>query len=199
MKTETVKTMLENEIKQVTILTGTPAELYNPIPIEITGNIDAPSLFLIGRGTEFAKTNNHAMVSKSRGAIVLNLNEQDVCNRYVIRGKIRISDKYEALGINKEERYTPEGLANKFKLLRSIFVSNLEHAKICATLKNLKAKINADLEKSDDKRGNVSAYFKQTVESNMPESIKLRIPLIEGSGPAEIEVNVVCGLKTYNL
>ena len=53
------------------------------------------------------------------------------------------------------------------------------------------AKINADIEKADDRKGNVERNFKQTVESNMPDAIKLKIPLLEGEDPTQIEVNVV--------
>jgi hypothetical protein len=186
-----VKTMLENDIKHVTIITGTTPEVPNPKPISIVGNIDAPSNFLEGRFKDFKECRNHCLVSKTKGVIKLVLNEQDVLNRYEVTGKIEVSDKFQSLGINADKHYTPEALANRFKLLRQIFVSNLEHAQICAILRNLKAKINADLEKNDDRRGNVGLYFKQTVESNMPEAIKLRVPLIEGAEPTEIEVNVI--------
>ena len=94
--------------------------------------------------------------------------------------------------INKSEVvYTPEQLANKLKLLRSLFVSNLDHASICSTLRNIKAKVSADVEKLDDRKGNVERNFRQVVESNMPDAIKLNIPLLEGEPAIEIEVNVV--------
>jgi hypothetical protein len=45
--------------------------------------------------------------------------------------------------------------------------------------------------KADDRKGNVTENFKQTVISNMPDSIKLKLPLLEGEDPIEIEVNVI--------
>lgn len=124
--------------------------------------------------------------------IKLIINEESVVNNYQITGEIEISKKFKSLGINDENKsYAPSELANKLKLLRNLFVSNLEHSRICATLRNLKAKINSDIEKSDDRKGNVVDNFKQTVESNMPDSIKLNIPLIEGGPKIEIELNIV--------
>jgi hypothetical protein len=39
--------------------------------------------------------------------------------------------------------------------------------------------VNAQIDKADDRKGNVTENFKQTVISNMPDSIKLKLPLLE--------------------
>lgn len=188
---KTISTMIENQVKQLTILTGNAVEQHNPKPVDISGNIDAPSRFIEGRQSEFVLSNRHCLVSKTDGIIKLIINEQSVVDKYTITGKIEISKKFRKLGINSDVSYKPEELANKLKLLRSLFVSNLEHATICNTLRNLKTKINRDIEKANDQKGNVTNNFRQTVESNMPDSIKLLIPLLEGEDPVEIELNVI--------
>lgn len=186
-----VQTMVQNGISQLTILEGKAPEQHNNQPVEIAGNIDAPSRFIEGRKEDFKESRNHCKVSKTDGVITLVLNEQSVVDKYTIRGKIEIAKKFQELGINKDLSYTPEQLANKFKLLRSIFVSNLDHANICTLLRNIKAKVNKQIEKADDRKGNVENNFRQTVESNMPDAIKLQIPLLEGEVPTQIEVNVI--------
>jgi len=185
------KAAVENEIAHLTILRGDAPKQHNPQPVSISGNIDAPSLFIEGRKKDFADSQRHCMVSKTDGTIVLHLNEQSVVDKYTVSGKIEIGKKFEALGINSEKGYNPEELANKLKLLRSIFAKKMEHATICATLRNLKADINRTIEQLDDRRGNVSDNFKQTVESNMPDAITLKLPLLEGEDPVEFEVNVI--------
>ena len=183
---------LEQGLGTIVLLEGKAPEQLNDLPIEIKGNIDAPSRFLKGRFEEFSNSKNHCMVSKTDGVITLHLNEKSPIDKYTIKGKIEIAKKFKSLGINDENvSYTPEQLANKFKLLRSLFASNLEHTNICSTLRNLKAKINRELENSDDKKGNVTKNFQQSVESNMPDSITLKLPLLEGELPVEIELNVV--------
>lgn len=187
-----IPALLEKEVKQITILQGNAPEQHNNQPVTIVGTISAPSRFIQGRKSDFTSTDKHCLVSKTDGLIRLVLNEQSVVDKYTIQGQIEISKKFKALGINKDSvNYSPEELANKLKLLRSMFVSNLEHASICATLRNLKAKVNADIDKADDRKGNVTRNFKQTVESNMPDAIKLKLPLLEGEEPIEIEVNVI--------
>ena len=183
--------MLEKEIKQITILEGKAPEQHNDQPVTIVGTISAPSRFIEGRKADFESSKKHCLVSKTDGLIRLVLNEQSVVDKYIIQGSIEVSKKFTALGINKDKLYSPEELANKLKLLRSMFVSNLTHASICATLRNLKATVNAEIEKADDRKGNVQKNFKQSVESNMPDAIKLKLPLLEGEDPIEIEVNVI--------
>jgi hypothetical protein len=193
MSNEKLKsTMIETEVRQITILEGTAPTQHNNQPIVIDGNIDAPYRFVEGRKKDFESTRNHCLVSKTDGVIILVLNEQSVVDKYTVNGKIEIAKKFKNLGINNDKQgYTPEELANKLKLLRSLFVSNLEHSNICNILRNLKAKVNSDIEKLNDRKGNVTDNFKQTVDSNMPDAIKLKLPLLEGETPIEIEINVI--------
>ncbi|WNH10007.1 hypothetical protein [Thalassobellus suaedae] len=189
---EVIKQALKQGISEVTVLTGKATEQHNSLPVNIEGNIDAPSRFINGRKDDFSDSKRYCLVSKTDGIITLIINEQSVVNKYTIKGKIEISKKFLVLKINKDnEGYSPEELANKLKLLRSMFVSNIEHSSICSILRNLKAKVNSDIENLNDRKGNVTANFKQTVESNMPDAIKLKIPLLEGEEAIEIEVNVL--------
>jgi len=191
-KEKLAQTAIEKGISTLVVLEGKAPEQHNDVPVIIAGNIYAPSRFIIGRKEEFENSKRHCLVSKTDGIILLIINEQSVVNNYKVQGKIEVAKKFTALGINNDKTlYSPEELANKLKLLRSMFVSNMEHASICSTLRNLKAKVNADIDKADDRKGNVTKNFKQTVESNMPDAIKLKLPLLEGEEPIEIEVNVI--------
>jgi hypothetical protein len=191
-KEKLAQTAIEKGISTLVVLEGKAPEQFNDIPVVIAGNIDAPSRFIDGRKDDFKDSKRHCLVSKTDGLILLIINEQSVVNNYKIQGKIEVAKKFTALGINNDKTlYSPEELANKLKLLRSMFVSNMEHASICSTLRNLKATVNAAIDKADDRKGNVERNFKQTVESNMPDAIKLKLPLLEGEEPIEIEVNVI--------
>jgi hypothetical protein len=187
------KEAMKQGISTVVVLEGQAPTQHNNQCVNIAGTISAPSNFILGRNEDFNKsTSHHCMVSKTDGVIKLILNEQSSTDKYTITGTIKTGKKFLSLGINDDRvSYEPEELANKLKLLRAMFVSNLEHATICTTLRNLKAKINAQIESLNDRKGNVTENFKQTVSSNMPDSIKLKLPLLEGEDPIEIEVNVI--------
>lgn len=183
---------IDKGISTLVVLEGDAPAQYNDSPVDIIGNIDAPSRFIAGRGKDFETKSKHCLVSKTEGKITLVVNEQSVTDKYTITGKIEVAKKFIALGINNVQRgYSPEELANKLKLLRSMFDSKVEHSNICATLRNLKAKINRDIEDSNDRKGNLTKNFQQTVESNMPDAITLKLPLLEGEEPISIVVNVV--------
>lgn len=192
---------IEEGITALVVLEGKAPEQHNNKCIDISGTISAPASFIAGRISDFeVSTNHHCMVSKTDGVITLVLNEQSSTDKYTITGTIKIGKKFLALGINNDKvNYSPEELANKLKLLRSMFTSNMEHASICSTLRNLKAKINADIEKANDRKGNITENFRVALESNMPDSIKLKLPLLEGEEPFEIEVNVVLELDGGSL
>jgi len=174
---------------QFIVRTGEAAKVYNKEPLNISGTIDAPSRFLEQRNGLYEKDRSHCLVSKSRGVIDLVINEDDPETKKSIQGKISLSELYVKLGINDSKKsYSPNELANCFKLLRSIFESKSDHMRIVKSLQNLKAKVKQDLDSKDDKRGNVSATFSQTVEANIPDSFNLILPIIEGESVVKIEV-----------
>lgn len=179
------------DAKEIIFRTGEAKKVYNKVPLEIQGNIDAPSRFFNQRPDLYDKTRSFCLVSKTNGTITLVVNEDDPETKKTVSGKIEVAKLFQKLGINKTDKsYNPTELANTFKLLRSIFESKAAHLEIVRTLQNLKAKVKQDLDNNDDKRGNVSNSFTQTVEANIPESFNLILPLIEGEEAKKIEVYV---------
>ena len=126
---EVAKTMIQEGVKEITILHGEAPGQHNNQPVTITGTISAPANFIEGRREDFKESRKHCNVSKTDGVITLVLNEQSVVDKYIIQGKIEVAKKFKSLGINNDKQgYSPEELANKLKLLRNLFVSNLERS-----------------------------------------------------------------------
>lgn len=48
-----------------------------------------------------------------------------------------------------------------------------------------------DMQDSNDERGNLKKTFDQLVETNCPESFTLSIPIIKGSDPVEVEIEIL--------
>lgn len=59
------------------IRTGEAKKVFNKIPINVLGTIDAPSRFLEQRPGLYEKTRSNCLVSKSEGKINLSVNEDD--------------------------------------------------------------------------------------------------------------------------
>ncbi len=101
--------------------------------------------------------------------------------------------------INQKQGFEPLKLAEVLRLKRSIFKSHSEHALLISTLRNLKAKVESNVEKQKSDNGNRKFLYQQEVESNMPEAIDLVIPLIKSEKPTEITVNIVVETDGYDL
>ena len=61
---------------------------------------------------------------------------------------------------------------------------------LVSTLKNFKAKVNQDIERSKEENGSKVDNYSQVVDSNLPKSFKLNIPLFKGFACEEIEVEI---------
>lgn len=190
-KNETIAEMLEKGIVELTIIEGKAPEKFNPSPVLIQGAIDSPARFIDKRKEEIDFKKSHVIVERSTKTIKLVIDEQSTVDKYTIVGEFTIAKDFKKLAINELESYSPEELANRLKFMRSIFPKRAEHAKIVATLRSLKAKINQEIEDADDKRGNVNKIFKQTVESNLPETFTVELPLFEGEEPKKFELAVM--------
>lgn len=81
-------------------------------------------------------------------------------------------------------------MADMIKAYRSYFTSQADAMKLVNELRNFKAKIDKEIEASDDKRGNTKFLRSQIVESNLPKSFKLEIPIFKGQPKKTIEVEV---------
>lgn len=172
-----------------------------PHDVKVSGSIDSVSRWLISRKDTFNPLESHAIANIDERKISLVINETNSNGkRFEIVGKLEESKVFQDLGINKScVSYSPQELANRLKLLRSIFPKGSDHAMIVSTLRNLKAKINKQLEDADDKRGNVTKSFEQSVESNMPEQFEICIPLLKGEPARTFFVNVLLEAHVHDI
>lgn len=108
------------------------------------------------------------------------------------KGIIKLSKEMEVIfHINNPcQTWTPFELAKVIKMNRSYFDTKVVAMKIESELKNFSAKVNKTIEESQDGRGNRSSLRAQAVESNLPETFKLTIPVFKRGEKATFEVEV---------
>ena len=116
----------------------------------------------------------------------------DETNYYqtVIGGILQASKEMQEFGINTEKKWEPIKLSQFFKMHRAFFKDKSENMMLVSTLKNFKAKVNQDIERSKEENGNKTDNYSQVVDSNLPKSFKLNIPLFKGFACEEIEVEI---------
>lgn len=175
----------------LTILQGeAPAQLDQqaPVKIDIKGVIYAPLNFLDKRVKDIDQHKAHILVCRDKLQILLVINEDDAYTRGRVLGELSYSQIFLKLGINDGKAWIPEQLGQFLKLNRSFFVNREENMKIVAALKSFSAKVNQDVQRETNEKGDRSFKFKQAVDSNIPEKFKLKIPIFSGGDSVEIEV-----------
>ena len=116
----------------------------------------------------------------------------DETNYYAasILGTLEPSKKIGEFGINTNKCWEPVKLSRFIKMNRAFFTDKSQNMMLVSTLKNFKAKVNQDIERSKEDNGSKVDNYSQVVDSNLPKSFKLNIPLFNGFACEEIEVEI---------
>lgn len=134
---------------------------------------------------------NHSFVSvcREKGFILFTENAGDIEeNNY--KGELFIDERFTKFGINKDKTYTTFELADFIKMNRSFFETKDTAMKIVSELRSFKAKVDRQIENSDDKRGNRRLLAAQVVQSNIPESFRINVPIFSGFPKQTIEIEI---------
>ena len=105
-------------------------------------------------------------------------------------GQLRFSNIFQEFGINTGQSRTTHELADFIKMNRSYFETKDKAMHLVKVLKSFKAKVNKEVESSDDNRGNKKILMDQAVDSNIPDAFKVNIPVFEYYGKELIEIEI---------
>lgn len=160
-----------------------------PVRVVISGTIDALYRWIEKRVELIDQKKANIIVNRDRMAMSLSINETDYYQTK-ISGVLQESKEMVKFGINTEKKWEPIKLSQFFKMHRAFFKDKSENMMLVSTLKNFKAKVNQDIERSKDENGSKTDNYSQVVDSNLPKSFKLNIPLFKGFDCEEIEVEI---------
>ena len=181
--------------REIIIRTGAALQQHEPLKVVISGQIDAPLRWIEKRSIA-----PESYIVVNREAMTIDFVEDE--KKYdgtVITGRIEISPEFQRFGINNEERrLSTFDMADFIKMNRSFFETRNDAMMLVSLLRNFKAKVDKDMEQSDDRRGNNRVLLNQTVESNIPEAFRLNIPIFRGQPAVTIEVEVDIDPKDFS-
>ena len=160
-----------------------------PTPVGIEGTIDSPLRWLEKRVGLIDQKWANITVNRDDMEISLVDKETDYY-RNRITGVLQPSKEMVEFGINAEKKWEPIKLSKFFKMHRAFFKDKSENMTLVSALKNFKAKVNQDIERSKEENGSRTDNYSQVVDSNLPGSFKLNIPLFKGFACEEIEVEI---------
>lgn len=169
--------------------------LHEETPVKLSGILDSPARWIEKRKDLIKGLSAHAIVNREKMTISLVTEERDHYKN-TITGSLEYHPAFILFGINNGEYITPAQMADKIKMNRSFFENKISAMSLVSELKSFKAKIDSEVEKSNDNRGNRTDLIQQKVTSNMPESFKMVLPIFKGEKPKTFEVEVYIDAST---
>ncbi|WP_440881431.1 hypothetical protein [Tenacibaculum sp. C7A-26P2] len=173
------------------ILQGDALPRLEPEKVQIAGLINAPYEYLTKRIDVVEQKKCHVIVNHSSGALNLVVDEKNAYQD-VITGELKPNPDFINFGINDGSTRDTFELADFIKMNRFFFSDKNTAMKLVSELKNFKAKVNKQIEASDNDRGNTRLLKDQVVQSNIPESFDITVPIFKGQ-PAQtfkVEINI---------
>ena len=164
-------------------------EIKEPERVVISGTIDTPFRWLEKRIELINQKASNIIVNRDVMGIALTVDETNYYQSD-IRGELKTSKEMMEFGINTEKKWEPIKLSKFLKMHRAFFTDKSQNMMLVSTLKNFKAKVNQDIERSKEENGSKVDNYSQVVDSNLPKSFKLNIPLFKGFACEEIEVEI---------
>lgn len=175
--------------KDMVIRFGDALPLKEPKYVSIHGTIDAPARWVEKRKDDIVSADAHILVDRDHMTITLNTDENNFYSDQIV-GTLTLSTEMQEFGINTGEYMSCFDMADRIKQLRTYFETQQDAMKLVTELRNFKAKIDKELELSDDKRGNQKILRAQTVDSNLPKSFNVNMPIFKGTEKRTFEVEV---------
>lgn len=166
-----------------------PLPIREPEIVSIIGTIDAPVCWLEKKVGLIDQKRANIQVDRDNGAIILTDREADYYTN-TITGQLLCSKEMQEFGVNTDKRWEPAKLSQFCKMHRAFFKDKTENMTLVSLLKNFKAKVNQDIERSKEENGSKTDNYSQVVDSNLPKSFKLNIPIFKGFSQEEIEVEI---------
>ncbi len=160
-----------------------------PVRVSIDGTIESPLMWLEKRIELIRQKASNIIVNRDKMRFCLTIDEKDYYQT-IVAGSLKESKEMVEFGINTDKKWEPIKLSKFLKMHRAFFTDKSANMMLVSTLKNFKAKIVADVERSKEENGSRTDNYSQVVDSNIPKPFKLNIPLFKGFACEEIEVEI---------
>ncbi|MDR2139565.1 MAG: hypothetical protein LBP50_08460 [Tannerella sp.] len=161
-----------------------------PVRTSLSGMLGTPFEYLkkrVGTG-QFTQERSFLIVNRESVKITLVINENDEYLRGTVEGRLEFHPRFQEFGINTGKGWEPAELGVFFKMNRSFFPDKNANMKLVTELMNFKASVNQKIERSVSEKGDKGDIFTQTVNSNLPASFVLNIPIFKGTHAETLEV-----------
>lgn len=168
-------------------------------PVTVVGNIDVVSTYIAARVGEVSRFPSHIKVEVAEGNITLVVDENSPF-KSTITGKLELHPDFVKWGINSGKQYSSSDLAQMIKMNRYMLPSTARAMELVTVFQSLKAKVQKEIELSDDKRGNKTNLQSQVVlNMSIPTDFALKVPIFKGFSEVQFEVEIAINADTLNI
>jgi hypothetical protein len=159
-----------------------------PVKTQLSGTVGSVNEYLGKRVStgQFTQERSHLLVDREDIKLTLVINEDEERQRGTVSGKLEFHPAFVSFGINNPEKvWTPTELGMFVKMNRAFFSDRAANMALVTALMNFKATVDNKIERSVKENGDRTDNFAQIVNSNLPKSFMLNIPIFKGM-PAEM-------------
>lgn len=183
-----IEVKVENGVKTLEIRTGQSLPLHEPVKVEINGVIDSPLKWLEKRVTEIDQKKCHIIVNRDDMTIQLIIDESNHY-RTEVSGKLEYHPDFLALGINQRDYITPLQMSELIKMNRSLFENRQTAMELVSLLRQFRGRIDKEVEAEfNPNKGDKRLLIAQKVDSNLPPSFSVCVPLFKGQKKQTFDV-----------
>ena len=194
-----IKINVEEGVKTLIIREGDALPVKEPRSISISGTIDAVTRFLDKRKDTLEQKECCILIDRDKMSILLIIDETNHYAGSVI-ARLENHPDFDKYGINAERGWNTAQLAEFIKMNRSAFSDKKTAMDLTSKLLNLKIKVERELEKSDNNRGDVRMMAAQKViDNSIPEGFTINVHIFKGQPKKEIYVEIYVNPDTYNV
>ena len=165
--------MTEATLRVIELHEENELPVLEPDKVELAGTIGSVHEFLLKRISEKEQINQkrcYILVDREKMTLKLVTNETDSRNKATVRGELKYYPKFAQY--------------------------NME---LVTVLKNFKASIDSKVENSRQDNGSRTDNYSQVVNSNLPASFNLIVPIFKGRPAEEIEVEIIADVDGRNI
>lgn len=191
MSNQNLKITVENGVKELVLLHGAAEPIYHDKSLDVeNASIEAVYEYLLKKGITSQDIVN-SKVEFSYDGLYIDL-FYSVRRRYpdIVKGKLKLHPDLLKFNINQGTTYTTFELSDFIKMNRHYFENKDVAMRLVSDLRNFEGKVNKDVEMKADTRANQKLLIHQVVESNIPSSFILCLPVFVGQPKLRLEVEI---------
>ena len=168
-----------------------------PLNLHVKGVITCIYAFLEKRwGTEqIDKEHTHIKVNRDELTVTLVTNENDERKMQTIVGSIQLSRKFTEFRINDGKLWKPVLLGDFFRINRSYFETKEKNMELVNILKSFSAKVQTTIKKELCDNGSVTDNYEKAVDSNLPSSFIINVPIFKGAEPEKLSIETIAQVE----